>query len=79
MAYEIEEGIPIPPQYRGGAKPKYPFKDMKKGDSFLVLCSKDKVKYLSASLMGSTKRISHMTFTTRYLSEEEGIRIWRIS
>ncbi len=79
MAYKIEEGIPIPLQYRGGSKKKYPFDDMEIGDSFLVTCIKGKVKSVSASLIGSTRRVPHKSFTTRYIKEEKGVRIWRIS
>ncbi len=79
MAYEIEKGIPIPNQYRGGTKRKYPFNDMEVGDSFLVLCSKKRSKNVSASLKGSTRRTKDMSFITRYISTEGGVRIWRIS
>lgn len=79
MTYKIEKGILIPPHYRGGAKRKYPFDEMQMGDSFLVLCEKEKAKDVSATLKGSSKRMYPTLFTTRYISEEGGVRIWRIA
>jgi hypothetical protein len=35
MAYKIEKNIPIPPK-RGGKGSKYPWGEMKQGDSFFV-------------------------------------------
>lgn len=78
MDYKIEKGILIPPHYHGGAKQKYPFDKMQLGDSFLVLCEKEKAKDVSATLKGSSRRMYPMIFTTRYMSGDGGVRIWRI-
>ena len=76
---EIEKGIKISDVLNNGrgvgAKSKYPFKDMKIGDSFFVECDKPKTKKLS-SILGCAGRCKPMKFTVRQV--ENGIRTWRI-
>lgn len=36
MAYLIEKNIPVPADGRRGPEPKYPFRSMEVGDSFVV-------------------------------------------
>lgn len=83
--YEIEDNIPAPrvspgrkirggpPRNPKGAPPKYPFKDMKVGQSFLV--AGDSAVSARASASSHGKRYG-TDFASR--GEGEGIRIWRI-
>ena len=73
--YKIETGIPIPVRTtKGGAgrKPKYPFADLKVGESFLVP-NKTTEKF-GATVTLARKRTG-MNFATRNV--EGGVRIWR--
>lgn len=79
--YKIESHIPIPDKlHSGGPKKKYPFDKMKVGDSFIVECSKELSKKVSASLKNATRRLHGPQFITKYVEEKEafGVRIWRI-
>ena len=72
--YKIEAGIAIPSanRYKGGRKSKYPFADLKVGESFLVP-SKTTMSF-GATVQTARKRTG-FTFTTRNV--DGGVRIWR--
>lgn len=72
--FEIEEGVPIPPQTRTA---KYKWEKMKVGSSFFVpIKGDDDSKALGAkSAASSYGKRHHMEFKTRTV--EGGIRIWR--
>jgi hypothetical protein len=72
--YKIETGIAIPSatRYKGGRKPKYPFAELKVGESFLVP-NKTTDKF-GATVTLARKRTG-MNFATRNV--EGGVRIWR--
>lgn len=68
----IESNIPIPPKTRG-RKARWPFSDMKIGESVEVLeIEADRAR----TAVWNTKRNYGYEFTTR--KTELGIRIWRI-
>lgn len=75
VVYKIEKGIAIPEPGAGRKKgvSKYPFAQMKVGDSFFV-AGKKQEKFHSA--MACTRRAQGFRFATRTV--EGGIRIWRI-
>lgn len=72
---KIDKNIPIPlaPNSR-----KYPFNEMKVGDSFFVeVASLKRAQMVQANLIGCTRRRKGK-FTTRLCRNPLGIRIWRI-
>jgi hypothetical protein len=81
LKYQIESGVEMPEAKRNptGAKGKYPFPDMKIGDSFLYSRATDRTtqQYAgSAARMWAKKRNNGWKFSTR--KTEEGVRIWRV-
>ena len=73
--YVIEDGIPLPKRKGGpGSKPKYPFRQMDVGDSFL--CRDVNQKTLSWAARICSKRHG-MKFATRKV--DGGVRVWRIA
>ena len=69
--YEIEKNVPLPPDPRGRPS-KYPFSEMKPGDSIFV-ASKAAAARRASYLFG----VRHgLEFATR--KEGDGVRIWRI-
>ena len=78
--FKVEKGFALP-QDAGGRAPKYPFAQMKVGDSFLapvpegepaILVQK---RVLRAANAFKTRHQSRAVFTTR--QTDEGIRCWR--
>ena len=79
MKIKIDKDIPITHTlHSGGRVSKYPFEDMEVGDSFLIKCTKAKSHSVAATLINSAKRVMPCKFTTKYVKEERGTRIWRI-
>ena len=68
---QIDSGLPIPKR-RGSKKSKYPWKDMKVGDSFLM---EVKTSASGASLANRAGKIYGMKFACR--KTDEGVRVWR--
>lgn len=74
--FVIESGVPVPPRASGAGESKYPFNDMKVGDSFFApACS-------SQALSNATRayKMTHAPgskWTTR--KEGDGVRVWRIA
>lgn len=81
MTIKIEKRVPIPENKRG--KPnKYPFPDMKIGDSFLFTENlKDKRKSIQhASAAANTwKKVTASKFKFSCRLVKNGVRIWRIA
>lgn len=72
----VEPNVPIPPQ-RGG-RPKYPWKRMKVGESFLVPGQdKERVMNSLTSCRRSAQRTTGWRFTLR--STAYGVRVWRVA
>jgi hypothetical protein len=69
--YKIEKGIPIPP--REGRPPKFPFREMNVGESFLL----DRpMKNASPLIHSYKKKLFNKDFTARTVGENQ-TRIWR--
>lgn len=79
-AIKIESGIPIPG--RRSQDSKYPFKEMKEGDSFEVLVADtdcQDVQRLQRVLATRAYQIFGAgSATTRINAEKTGVRVWRI-
>lgn len=72
-AYKIEQNVPLPA--KRGSKVKYPFGDMKVGDSFTA---PEAERHRIASAAGLRKIRTGMTFSIRKDGADR-IRIWRTS
>ena len=72
MKIEIETGVPVP-ENKFIRVSKYPYADMKPGDSFFVRKS---VNTMRSSSYAYGKR-NKMKFTVR--SEDTGARVWRLA
>ena len=69
----IDKGVPIP-EAKCDLTPKYPWRTMEVGDSFLVTDEKGK-KSVGGGTNTMGKKLGRK-FTTRVV--EEGIRVWRV-
>lgn len=70
--FKIEKGIPIPQ-----SNPKYPFKDMKVGDSFLIKnCDKKSRMRLNSAVGYFKTRHKDWKFSIRAIQKD--VRVWRI-
>ncbi|MGE5650927.1 MAG: hypothetical protein ACM34A_12090 [Bacillota bacterium] len=72
MSYEIEKGIPVA-KSGAGRRSKYPFAEMKVGDSILV---RDCPVNAQKAAYAQSKRLG-VVFRTRTVNK--GVRIWRIA
>lgn len=72
--FEIDKGVPVPTTY--GGRKKYPFGQMKIGDSFLVKGNHDIATRArsAAYVYGHSHK---MKFTVR--TTKEGARVWRVA
>lgn len=71
--YKIERGIPVPPPGKG-KHPKYPFRQMVKGDSFVAPQRAQPGLYTTAKRLGiviRTARISDDTIRVWHCGERE--------
>jgi hypothetical protein len=70
---KIDKAVPLPKDMRT----KYPFKEMKIGDSFFV--SGIRIQTISG-LITQTQRRLGTTYTARTVAEADvkGVRVWRI-
>lgn len=74
--FEIENRVPISKRIFGHRKSKYPWMQMKVGDSFFIPDREDKkVRYVCPSILRG-KSGNFYKFCQRRV--EGGIRIWRI-
>ncbi|NIO09673.1 MAG: hypothetical protein GTO40_17385 [Deltaproteobacteria bacterium] len=71
--YSVEQGIEIPELKIGGRRPKYPFPNMKVGDSFTVPIAEFAAARSASHRWGERH---DKQFTTRMENEHTG-RIWR--
>ena len=85
MSYKIEKNIPMPAKMINGvAQYKYPFLDMKVGDSFAVPVDPStqlgyiRVRNRVASAVCNCKRINpKLKFAYRTMKDKREIRVWR--
>ena len=86
--FKIEKGIPLPRAYtKGGGGRKYPWPDMKVGDSFLVPATDGKFTERGITTFGSRLRATARTwgrlnnnpaFKVSVYQVSGGARVWRI-
>lgn len=76
---KIDKNVKMPPGHvRGGRPPKYPWRDMVVGDSFLVPESDNKRKLHACKMSAKQYAEKHnVQFEFRHL-EGEGWRCWRV-
>lgn len=92
MTYKIEKNIPMPNEKRGfGQYPKYPFADMKAGDSFAVPVDPEStLQYIRTQSRIAAACVqyckSHLNmrgytgkFTVRINKREGIVRVWCIA
>jgi hypothetical protein len=83
--YKIEKNIEMPnPAWGGVACHKYPFYDMKIGDSFAInvdpttkLNYKQVAARVQSAIASHKKRQPNVDFSVRTLRDQKCIRIWR--
>lgn len=72
---KIDKKVPLPPQRRGNQTAKYPWKAMKRGDSFFVKGVPQ--KRFSSRAAYAARLIGHgCKFATRVV--DGGVRVWRV-
>ena len=74
--FQIEDGIEIPALTRHNTEAKYPFKQMKVGQSFFVPCTEENAKKVRTSISSSARsaKVRHVTRIA-----EGGLRVWRVA
>lgn len=79
MQFKIDKGVPIPKPYHGKGSAKYPWADMKKGDSFFVPLNGKKNSPVSGGALNAAGKRHGFKFTQRKVTEgrKKGLRIWR--
>ena len=81
MTYAIEKKIPMPYTSGRGRPAKYPFAQMRKGDSFAVPFTDDTLPKLRTRLSVCAANFAQRNggkFTLRTLKEDGVIRVWRV-
>ena len=79
--FEIENNVPLPPLRYGNNHSKYPWREMKVGDSFHVpprrpdQSAAQVQAAMAATASGAGKRLK-ARYTVR--QEGDGVRIWRV-
>ncbi len=76
---KIESKVKIPEVH---SKQKYPWSDMKVGDSVFIEAEKEEDLYMLKRRVGPAARyygdVSGKKFKTLLMREEHGVRVWRI-
>lgn len=75
MELKIESGIPIPPRNRRSGS-KYPFADMKSGDSFFVEGARAPTLRSAVGAYCKKAKLGPGVFAVR--SDGDGHRVWRM-
>lgn len=75
MTFVIETGVEIPGRKGGRSGSKYPFAQMRVGQSFLV-GSGVKVSTIRSAIGAFTKGKPDMKFAVR--DTQDGVRVWRV-
>lgn len=80
--FKVEKNVAIPPQVAGRGCSKYPFREMKVGDSFFVPSeSQEMSAKITSTLHGVASNIfGKGGITTRRVEEKGqlGVRVWRV-
>lgn len=78
LAFKIERNVPVPKRRVRNAK--YPWADLKIGDSFFVpLDGQHSLEILQNSLLGCIRKSRNLKIeiTTRIDKPNNGVRVWR--
>jgi hypothetical protein len=73
--YKIEDAIPIPKGLRKRGPSKYPWLELKVGQSFLVPLGN--INNLRSVASNAGKKYNRK-FTAREIKSEQGVRVWRV-
>jgi len=71
--FKVESNVPMPPR-QNHRNPKYPLKEMKVGDSFLIPGKAEKQGAISGYMTARQRELG-MKFATR--KEGNDLRVWR--
>lgn len=74
MTYTIEKNVPLPSPQRAGRPAKYPWREMRVGDSFVI----DKPTQQAATRGREAGRSLGMKFSCRKIDANH-TRIWRVA
>ena len=80
--FKIEKGVPMPQPRRVGRPSRYPFLEMKRGDSFFVAAPKGGEKGLRIQVSTALQKMRgrHWPDDSKvfsYRTVEGGVRVWR--
>lgn len=82
IEYKIDKNIPIPDRIRRCGSVLYPFRTMRIGDSFLILCAKSGYKRAQDNMAKAAcafrRNKGSGYFISRFVGKERGLRVWRI-
>jgi hypothetical protein len=76
MTFKVEANVPLDQPKLGSAARKYPFNEMKPGDSFLINGGADPKKVAGAATSFGRANNRGWKFATR--NTPEGYRCWRV-
>lgn len=71
--YKIDENVELPPK-KSELRRRYPFKEMKVGDSFFISC--DDTHRQQRRVHAAARGHKDKRFVTRQSSD--GVRVWRV-
>lgn len=76
--FPIEHNVPIPPKRSGGRKRRFPFHEMRPGDSFLVPTTSPAEQRLVRQRLAAygVQTLGKGAVTTRTVPR--GVRVWRV-
>lgn len=79
MAIKIETGINIPPRGQSPKSRKYPWREMRIGQSFCIHSEQPARAALQARLVNAAYNI-HQRTTMRFVTRRvvDGVRVWRV-
>lgn len=73
---KIEKGVPVPVMANGQRRARYPWADMKIGES--VFFPRDRFEYSNVRSAATLWCIRHPDFKFQTHRNPEGVRVWRI-
>ena len=76
---KIDKNVPMP-EKGTASNPRYPYKNMKIGDSFSISLDKEPTAYNKINVANNKQhRTTDRRYTMRTLKSSNEIRVWRIS
>lgn len=78
--YKIESGIMPPPSGVGGRRHRYPFKEMKIGDSFHAPCDPGESNHRAQTRLTNAARSAYGAggHVVTQVQPSGGVRVWRM-